>query len=156
MSPKARFYVAAGLFLAWLGWLIYLVTQTRHPIILSRPQFLVADLYVTARVSAKDGKPAAEVTIDKTLWARDDKDRLPPGTQATVENLPKCAEAEQGWDGEGLYVLPLIKSEAKDRYRIAQIPLSPGFAADAAHRLRIYRATDEVLRQVDEIIATNK
>ena len=146
---------AAGLFAAWIGYLAFLALTASHPVVLSRPQLLVADLYVTARLSAKEGKPAPEVTIDKTLWTRDEKDALPSGTQVTVANLADCG-AEQGWQGEGVYVLPLVKSEAKDRYRVAQIPLSPGFAPDTAHRLRIYPATDEVLRQVDEIIAKNK
>ena len=70
-------------------------------------------------------------------------------------NLPECGP-EQGWEGNGLYVVPLMKAESKDRYRIALIPQSPGFAPDAAHRLRIYPATEEVLRQVDELIAKNQ
>jgi hypothetical protein len=152
MSPKARLVIAAGLFVAWLGWLVYLVTQTQHPVILSRPQFLVADLYITARLErAEDGKPAAKVTTEETLWAANEKDKLPPGTEIMIANLPDC---EQGWEGPAVYLLPLVKSDA-DTYRIAPVPAAPrnpGFT-DKAHQLRIYLANDEARRQVREIMA---
>ena len=149
MSPKARFYVAAGLFVAWLGWLVYLVTQTRDPVILSRPQFLVADLYVTARLSAEDGKPAPVVTIVEVLWTRDTKEKLAAAAQVTVADVPDSDP--EHWKGEGVYLLPLQKTG--DTYRLAKVPLSPGFG-DGPHRLRIYPANDEALRQVRELISS--
>jgi hypothetical protein len=161
MSPKARLVVAAGLFLAWMGWLVYLVAQTRHPVVLSRPQFLVADLYVTARLRADGDKPAARVTIEETLWARDAGDKLPAGTEVTIPALAESWQKEdavkpkygpdQGWQGERVYLLPLIKK--KGDYDVASIPLSPGFAKDEAHRLQIYPANDEALSQARDIIA---
>src|SRR5689334_12906238 len=41
---------AAILFAAWIGYLLYLALMTRgqSPIVLSRPQFLVADVWVIA------------------------------------------------------------------------------------------------------------
>ena len=52
--------VAAGLFAAWIGYLFYLALTAGHPpVVLSRPQFLVADLWVIAEVDAttRDGSP---------------------------------------------------------------------------------------------------
>jgi len=50
MTPKQRLLLASLCFLAWIGYLGYLVSITREPVILSRPQFLVADLYVLAHL----------------------------------------------------------------------------------------------------------
>lgn len=155
MSPKARFVIAAGLFLAWLGWLVYLVTQTRDPVILSRPQFLVAELYITARLTDEDedGKPDAKAKIEKTLWAANEKDELPPGTEILITNLPDC---EYGWKRPGVYLLPLVKSTA-DAYKIALVPAAPrnpGYTPrEHSPQLRIYLADDEALRQVRQLMA---
>ena len=43
-----RLAVAAVLFVGWIGYLGFLVRTTRHPIVLSRPQFLVSQKDVIA------------------------------------------------------------------------------------------------------------
>ncbi len=50
MTPRVRLVLASTFFLAWIGYLAYLVAITRNPVILSRPQFLVADAYVVAQL----------------------------------------------------------------------------------------------------------
>jgi len=46
------------LFLAWISWLAYLAATTTHPLVLSRPQFLVTDLDVIAEVGGDEGSDA--------------------------------------------------------------------------------------------------
>jgi hypothetical protein len=49
MRPsRVRLVVCALLFLGWISWLVYLSATTTRPVVLSRPQFLAADLYVIA------------------------------------------------------------------------------------------------------------
>jgi hypothetical protein len=49
MKPsRVRLAVCALLFLGWISWLVYLSATTTRPVVLSRPQFLAADLYVIA------------------------------------------------------------------------------------------------------------
>ena len=48
MAPRVRLVLSGSLFLAWIGYLAYLVAITRNPVILSRPQFLEANVYVLA------------------------------------------------------------------------------------------------------------
>ena len=70
MTPKVRLILAGSLFLAWIGYLGYLVAITRNPVILSRPQFLVADAYVLAKLeSAPKGEhPADKIQVMEVLW----------------------------------------------------------------------------------------
>lgn len=153
MSPKARLILAASLFVAWIGWLAYLVVQTRDPVILSRPQFLVADLYVIARLTADDGKPAKVVTVEDMLWAAPNRQPPAKGATITVENLSECG-SRQGWQGEGLYLLALSRTSRPDTEMLKLIPPSPGYAPiNPTDRLRIYPATEDAIRQVREIIA---
>lgn len=140
-SAKLWLALATAAFLAWIGFLLFLVVSTRHPIILSRPQFLVSTFDVIARVDSLDNP---NVTIEEVHW--------PPGTQRggetiKVVNLGQC----DGWDGPGDYILPL-QPFGKD-YQVVPTPRSPGFEPNRQgnNRPRIYRATPETLRQLQEI-----
>jgi hypothetical protein len=149
MKPLTRLIVAIVLFVAWLGWLGYLVVSAAHPIVLSRPQFLISDLDVIAKVEAADGAPNPEVTIDSVYWARASSFRPEGKQQIRVLNLSQVTDTH-GWQGPGLYILPLIK-EGKD-YRVADVPRSPGFepeVRDAAPR--IYPLTPQTRAQLEEI-----
>src|SRR2546426_1012264 len=68
--PKARLVVSACLFMGWLGFLAYLVAESRT-IVLSKPQFLVAKLYVVVDVRDKDDRANPDVTVEKILWPND-------------------------------------------------------------------------------------
>jgi hypothetical protein len=60
---RTRLAVAAGLFAAWIGWLAFLAATTTHPVVLSRPQFLVSNLYVIADLKGGPDHPEAAVTV---------------------------------------------------------------------------------------------
>jgi hypothetical protein len=124
--PKARLAVSAGLFLAWIGFLLYLVVQTREPVILSRPQLNVSSLVVVAEVMEKDGRPLPTVSVKKVVWSRAEADAKLAGTQITVETLADCHK-DQGWEGPGMYILPLTRHEGTTVYEVTPLPLSPGY-----------------------------
>ena len=67
--PKARLVVSAVLFLAWIGFLAYLVARTRDPVILSRPQLVVSSVVLIADVKEQSGRPAPTVAVTKIAWA---------------------------------------------------------------------------------------
>jgi len=128
-AAKIRLAIAAGLFLAWIGWLAYLVVKTReNPIILARPQFLVADLWVRGHLDGNDNRPDAKVVIREVLWARKDEDKGLVEKQVTVQDLDLVGK-DLGWAGPGDYLLPLQKTNSgkNSSVRLTPIPPSPGF-----------------------------
>ncbi len=125
--PRVRLTVAAALFAGWLSYLLWLVLLTRHTIVLSRPQFLVADLWVLAQVSEAEGKPARQATIRKLFWFKNPADRKLKDQKITIANLPEAGP--QGYTGPGEYILPLTKQEIAGvaLYTVTAIPASPGY-----------------------------
>ncbi len=135
-----RLGLALFAFLAWLSYLVFLVRETRSPIVLSRPQFLVSTLDVIAQV---DSLEPGTVRVIRVHWPKDREELA--GRTITVTNLAECKE---DWTGPGEYILPLVKEG--DSYRVAVVPRSPGLPS-YAQRPRIYPATPEALRQLDEV-----
>lgn len=137
MKPAAlRLVLAVLLFAGWVGYLAYLAATTRNPIVLSRPQFLVSQMDVIARIEAPP-----QATVEEIHWP--DKTDLKPGDVLTVTNLADC----QGWAGPGSYILALSR-DGKD-YRVAPTPPSPGY--DRSGPPRIYPLTKETRHQLDSI-----
>ncbi len=139
---SARIWLAltAFAFCAWIAFLVYLVVNTRHPIVLSRPQFLVSTFDVIARVETPDD---LQVQLEEVRW--------PPGADRAgqkikVVNLAQC----EGWNGPGSYILPL--EPAGKNYRVVPTPRSPGFEPSRlGNRPRIYPVTPETLWQLEQI-----
>ena len=142
---RLAFLGALGLFVAWLGWLAYLVVTTRTPVVLSRPQFLVSAVDVVARIDQVGDGPQ-QLTVQRVLWSGAEEGRKLEGTAITVTNLDRCA----GWTGSGEYLVPLIPDGAPGRYQVPATPRSPGFEPaprTEASRPHIYPATPQTLRQ---------
>jgi len=139
-SAKLRLILAAVAFFAWIGFLLYLVLATRHPVVLSRPQFLISTFDVIARVDSLDDP---EVSIESVHWpAGEDRQ----GEKIKVLNLSHC----DGFDGPGDYILPL--QPLGKFYQVVPTPRSPGFEPGRqGNRPRIYRATPETLQELEEI-----
>lgn len=125
-AGKLRLGVAATLFIAWLGWLLYLALGSRQVIVLSRPQFLVANLWIIADVVEKNGRPAAELTVRELVWSEKPRDLV--GAAIVVADLPSHGPA-LGWSGPGRYILSLteVREGKKPSYRVTPLPASPGF-----------------------------
>jgi len=144
---RLRLILAAGLFIAWIGWLTYLAATATRPVVLSHPQFLVSDLDVIAQVTQGAHGPDREVTVDEVHWPAQENENL-KGKKITVSNLDSIEERD-GWQGPGQYILALRKT-GTDTFVVLSPPMSPGFEP-MKPRPRIYRATPETLRQLDSI-----
>jgi hypothetical protein len=115
--------VAALLFVGWIGWLAYLVTTARPPVVLSQPQMLAATLDVIAQVDDLE-KP---VKVVEVLWPEDSPNRGAwVGKELTLSNLSYCTA---DWAGPGEYLLPLRKAEQGDNWVVAPTAPNPGYPA---------------------------
>lgn len=150
-SARLRLTCAAALFLAWIGWLAYLAATTTHPIVLSRPQILMADLVVIADLTERNGRADPQVKVVAVPWAKSKQDRnLERFRIADFEVLDK----DDGWQGPGRYLLPLKKTivDGAARYAIAPIPDSPGFSSSAlTGHSRIYPDSADARRQLENM-----
>jgi hypothetical protein len=117
--PKARLAVSACLFVAWLVFL-FVIWLRSNPIILSKPQFLCADLYVLVDVRNEHGKPDPEVIIEEVLWASDPADEKLAKKSVRLADLSACRK-ENGYHGADKYLVPLVKSTAAP-LMIAPVP----------------------------------
>jgi hypothetical protein len=152
MKPTTwRFVLAATLFAAWIGWLVYLVVEMKsslppgatRQVVLSRPQFLVSSLDVIADVPTITADPA-EVTVREVAWPKDKEAQELVGKKIQVSHLPECRE---DWVGPGEYILPLMRL-GEQGYQVVPLPRSPGFPSG---RPRIYPATPHARQQLQEI-----
>jgi hypothetical protein len=142
-----RLVAIALVFLGWMGYLAYLVatrplTANGAPLVLSRPQFLVSEINVVARVDSTDAD--GTVTIEEVLSP---SSQLEKGAKIHVGNLNKCKprglDTPLDWTGPGSYLMPLHHRE-DDRYDVVETPASPGYPLGPP---RIYPATKAALAE---------
>jgi hypothetical protein len=135
--------VAAGLFAVWIGYLAYLALTASHPIVLSRPQFLMADLWVVADVEGPEGP----VAVSEVVYAAPPVRATAPkvGAVIQVDNLADC---KRYWTGRGKYILPLAADDKG--YRVPAVPRSPGYPPSSQHgpECLIYPDTPETHGQL--------
>jgi hypothetical protein len=155
ISPVVRFLMACCLFAGWMGYLVYLAATAGKPVVLSRPQLLVSKLDVLARIDSPD----EPVVVEEVLLRAEGVEAPDAGDELTIANLRQCKRlphAEEDpekvpldWTGPGVYLLPLQPTPDGRRFVVAEVPPSPGYPPPAFPRgtPRIYRATDEVMRE---------
>jgi hypothetical protein len=159
-GARVRFFVVAGLFVLWLGYLAYLVAVTpREPVLLCRPQFLIADVVVLAHVDAVD-KP---IRVEEVFWAPAGDESKLAGATLPVSNLAACAPPrhlrktsdQKDFAGPGTYILPLRESKLGETgYAVAATPPAPGYPAAGPPEPgppRLYSATPEARFQLGQI-----
>jgi hypothetical protein len=158
---RLRLIVAAGLFAAWLCWLAWLAFTagarpgSAPPAVLSRPQFLVSPLVVSADVEVDDSRPKAEVVVRQVL--RSAAGVKPPAVGATITVLNLSGGDADGhpvlpehWHGPGRYILPLV--EKGPNYAVAAVPLSPGYVPPPPDTPPpVYPETPDTLHQLKEM-----
>jgi hypothetical protein len=147
--PKARLVVSACLFVGWLGFLLFLVLDT-NTIILSRPQFLIAQTYAVVELhDGAAGKPDPMVLIDEVIWSADPADEGLVKKQVRIPGVAVCGP-DEGYAGPGQYLLPLLKT-SRGAYVITPMPKT-------AHtpEIRIYPWTPGMRSQVEDLIASKK
>ncbi len=152
--PQLAFLILSGvLFLGWIGYLAYQAfTLPRPNIVLSRPQFLVADLWVIAHVEKKD----EPVTLLECVYAAEGEEK--PAAEATlkVTNLADCKklvrtsknelEPQDEFTGPGDYILPLTRRSGG--YEVTLVPHVPGLTHSGPH---IYPLTPETRARLAEM-----
>lgn len=115
--PKARLAVAVALFVGWLGFLLYLVVDSRT-VVLSKPQFMNGQVYVVATMDqGNSGDYLCEFTINEVLWSEDPADRKLNGRKV---QLPFMVEFDR-WGGNMQYLMPLHKTAA-GTFELAVVP----------------------------------
>jgi hypothetical protein len=119
--PKARLAVSAVLFLSWIGFLLYLVVTDRS-VVLSRPQFAIAQLVVVADVKtgARSESLDPRITILEVPWAANSADRKFVDQAIEIPELASF-EQEHGNVGPGKYILALQRRSG-DIFEIAPLP----------------------------------
>jgi hypothetical protein len=146
--------VLAVVFLTWIGYLGVLAFTTRHPVVLSRPQLLAADLVVVGQVESLD-RPVA---VGEVLWPQSSEAVMLEGHSVTVANLKAC---QADWVGPGWYIVPLVvkKIGAEEKFEVAVPgPRMPGYdpTFDQGKKTtwppRIYPATPETRAQVVQVL----
>jgi hypothetical protein len=152
-AARWRLVVAAAGFLGWIGWLTYLAATTTHPLVLSRPQFFQADLWVIAKMDGDQDHPAGRAEVMEVFWSRENK-----GTKLKhidVSNLPEVGN-RNNWQGPGQYILPLkkVKATAAESFTIVPIPRSPGYHGRSSE-VRIYTDDSETRGQLANMLAGN-
>ena len=111
--PKARVIVAACLFLGWLGFLLYLVIDSRT-VVLSKPQFMLAPVYAVVEFPQKRGVVySGSGTIIEVLWSADPADQKLVGQPIHVPWISSFNQAT--------YLVPLEKT-ADGKLELAPIP----------------------------------
>jgi hypothetical protein len=146
-----RLAVAVVLFACWIGYLAYLAATTTQPIVLSRPQFLTADVWVVALVAANPAapdEPSNEVTVKQVAWsAKADDFKLKKMLVLNLNTLKSLAAG--GWQGPDEYILALSTTkENGDVFHLTPLPRTPGFSGSAG---RIFKATPSTLRQLEQL-----
>jgi hypothetical protein len=133
--------LAAGLFAVWIAYLAFLALTTSSPVVLSRPQFLVADLWVIGHVDDFDNTPT--IQVNEVVYARPGLDGDKPAKDAKIEvsNLSRCkAEGMK----PGPYIMPL--SREGQGFHVTPVPRSPGGPVSA--QFRVYADTPETRAQL--------
>jgi hypothetical protein len=128
-SDKSRLalIVTAGLFLGWLGFLLFLVIDTRKTHV-ARAQFLIAKGVVVVHLKDDGGKANPDVAIKEVLF--DPNKSLHAGQNLRLTDLLGCTK-KHGYSGSGDYVIALEPHRAG--WQIAAIP-TPGYSRpNASH-----------------------
>jgi hypothetical protein len=142
-GPRERAFLALalGATAVWFGFLAHQVWRYANPVVVSRPQLLVAPLVVEGRLL--DGP--ARVVVERVWWGADRFDVL--GKELAIEEAKFPAHAA----GE-LWIVPVAPTRRESSFRVQPIPL-PGVERDVPD---IYPATDAVRRQVEQLLTERK
>jgi hypothetical protein len=138
--PGVLLAIATGLFVAWSAWLGY-HAATLQTIVVSGPQIRRAPLLVEAKLNSLETTTIIDVN------------RLVKG-EALEQLELRGLEKVQGWQGPGVYLLPLQPvPSGQGVYRVAPIPNSPGYFDEAGTSATIYPANDSTREQVRRIFS---
>jgi hypothetical protein len=143
---RIRLVIAAALFLGWIGWLAYAVSQKGKAAVLSRAQLTAADLVVGDVTIGADGLPNTTVKVAQVIRG----EGVQSGQTIDVLNLRAAMPpGANGFPGDGQYLLPLV-GDGKT-YRVAGLPRSPGYTPPQPERPVIYPWNGDTQTQLREL-----
>jgi hypothetical protein len=161
-KARLKLVVAAVLFAGWIGYLAYLVVGLAQqepagpdgkPVVLSRPQFLVATLVVTAEVEDRTDRPTRAI-VKAVHWPQNAETAALVDQTVEVRNLARS----EGLNEAGRYILPLWSE--RDTFQVAPTPPSPGYPPGGPSReagpSRVYLSTPHTQEQLEQIRACLK
>jgi hypothetical protein len=141
--------LAVGLAVAWTAWLGYQAWTTADPVVVSRPQVMVAPLVVEADLAADHSNPRG-ATIRQIYRGDGVRGLAAEGQSIRVRDVADLAA--------GAYILALRDTDIAGEYAVVAVPGSAGFAR-GARRTPVYPATEstrvqtrEALRQFQRIM----
>lgn len=145
MGVKLRLIVAWGLFIGWVGWLGWQSHYYGRFPVISRSQFMTADIAVVAAMTANDeGVAQPSIRVKQVIWPEKHDDSL-KDKDIIIGNWSRV----DGFVGPGDYVLPLTRGP-KGEYALAEIPRSP-LSEPSRGKRYVYPALPVVLDQVRRI-----
>jgi hypothetical protein len=141
---RLRLVIAAALFVGWLAWLGYAVSQRNNAPVVSRAQLTAATHLLVAEVSVgEDGLPTPTVKVIEVLRG-ENVDKAQP---IQVMNLPAAMPpGANGFPGAGTYLIPVIGDGLT--FRVAGLPRSPGYEPVSPARPTIYLWNDATRAQL--------
>jgi hypothetical protein len=139
--------LAAALFAGWMIYLLQLALTHWRPVVVSRPQVLVAEVIVIGAVA---DPVDSSVVVEEVLFTAEGYQgpTLEPGQAITVKNLAECVGITPG---SRTYIFPL-KSGGKAGFQVVSIPRSPGYDRRPPQPPRIYVDEAESRHQVEHIL----
>jgi hypothetical protein len=145
VGVKMRVLVAWALFIAWVTWLGWQSHYYGRFPVVSRSQFMTADVAVLAKMTANDeGVVQPKVQVKRVVWPEKHDGDL-EGKEIVIGNWSRV----DGFIGPGEYVIPLTRGPKGD-YTLAEIPRSP-LSEPSKSKHYIYPALPVVLEQARRI-----
>ncbi|NBR04485.1 MAG: hypothetical protein EBT92_01800 [Planctomycetes bacterium] len=149
MKPnRLRLFFALTLFLLWISYLGFLVSQTTRgtdgkPVRISLPQFLSSELDVIVELNNQENTIIARVS--EVLFSSLNDKTPKVGDTIIINNLEP---PETLRNKKNTWLVPLRSTDSQKSYEISPIPASPGFSG---RTLKIYPALDGVLLQYKKL-----
>ena len=141
---KIRLFLAALMFVGWIGYLAYLALNFAHPVVVSRSQWMAAEFPVIAEIEVDaSGKANPAATLVESLR----KGELP--AKLNVSNLADLEYPEKRPPHSGRHLLLLMRTEGNS-FKVVPTPPSPG---DHGGKFYIYPWTPEVEKQAVKLLA---
>jgi len=124
-GARLRLVIAVTLFVGWLAWLGYAVSQRNTAPVVSRAQLTAATHLLVAEVTVgEDGRPNPQVKVVEVLRG----DNVDLANSLEVSHLESARPpGTDGFPSPGTYLLPLVR--VGTGFRLAGLPRSPGYEA---------------------------
>lgn len=140
---RLQLAAAAALFVGWIAWLGYAVSQKDRAAVVSRAQLTAATHLLVADVAVDaEGLPTPTAKITEVLRGDGPK----AGDAVEVLNLPTALPPGATAVPAGPYLLAVV-GDGKT-YKLAGVPVSPGYEAVTPPRPQVYAWTADTRAQL--------